>query len=103
MLNAALYPKGDAIAAERAVAGRRPSRPRRRPTITPAAEPAAKAKLADPGTRVGRSSAAPIATAMSASQVKRADAAKLKAAVKAAKLSKSIKRKRQLHDDQDHA
>ena len=92
MLNAALYPKGAPLA------------PARRPPAT--AEPAPTAADIRPPRRLrcqGRAAdaAAPASsrrtarrlTAIVQIQVKRADGAKLKAAVKAAKLSKSIKRK----------
>ncbi|HWK27141.1 MAG TPA: M14 family zinc carboxypeptidase [Solirubrobacter sp.] len=92
-LNAALYPKGATIG------GTAPTPESAQPApqltaIAPAAAPIAKADLP----KVGAKASAPVKAVSRADRdvrirVKRADGAKLKAAVKAAHLSKSVKRK----------
>jgi hypothetical protein len=93
VLNAALYPKGAVIG------GAAPTPDSAEPApsaadIKPAAAPVAKAELPKTGTKAQ----APVKAGSTADrdvriQVKRADGAKLKAAVKAANLSKSLKKK----------
>jgi hypothetical protein len=88
VLNAVLYPKGDALAPSPAT----PDSARPAPV---AADIKAAAPAAARLTTTGRAGVKPIAISDRdlKIKVKRADAAKLKAAVKAAKLSKSIQRK----------
>ena len=93
VLNAALYPKGAVIG------GSQPTPESAEPApsaadIAPVAEPIAKAELP----KAGAKARAPIKAGSTADRdvrisVKRADGAKLKAAVKAANLSKSLKKK----------
>jgi hypothetical protein len=93
VLNAALYPKGAVIG------GSAPTPDSAEPApsvadIKPAAAPVAKAELP----KAGAKAQAPVKAGSTADrdvriQVKRADGAKLKAAVKAANLSKSLQRK----------
>jgi hypothetical protein len=88
VLNAALYPKGPAL---------EPSAPTEKTAAPAAAAPDIKAATVAPGepTKAGRVAVreSPSTDRNLKIQVKRADGAKLKAAVKAANLSKSIKRK----------
>ena len=100
MLNAALYPKGARDRAPGPDAGHAPRRPRggrdqarRGPDRRGQAADGAAARPVKAGSTADRDVRI---------KVKRADGAKLKAAVKAANLSKSLKRKLQVHDDQDH-
>ena len=102
MLNAALYPKGATLGAPAPSAASRRAGPDGRRDRRGRRGPGRQGRAADDGARRDRCSQARRPTATSASRSSAPTRAKLKAAVKAAKLSKSVTQEDQLHDDQDH-